>query len=100
MGIDPKWLAELVTEDEYGQPEKWEFHFRRATAKAMLTFTKAQAAEVDAERVALLFEALHGVIASVRLNGEPCSIDDMPFDLYAEVLPMHPTFQGSEDAGP
>ena len=28
VGINPKWLAELVTEDEYGEPEVWAFHFQ------------------------------------------------------------------------
>ena len=99
MAINPKWLAELVTEDEYGEPELWQFHFKRPTSRAMLAFVKADAATKDDDKVALVLEALHGIIASVKLNGEPSSIDDMPFDLNVEVLPMHPTFQGPKDKG-
>ena len=45
-------------------------------------------------------EALDGVIASVTRNGEPSSIKNMPFELNLEVLPLHPTFRRTEDAGP
>ena len=100
MGINPKWLAELSTEDEYGEPEKWEFHFKRATAGAMLAFVKANAAGNDSDKVEFVMEAIHGIIASVTRNGEESSIDAMPFELHLEVLPLHPTFRSTEDAGP
>ena len=99
MSIDPKWLGERVTENEYGETERWGFHFKRPTSRAMLSFAKAEAATNDTDRVELVIEALHGIIASVTVNGEPSSIDDMPFDLCVEVLPMHPTFRGPEDTG-
>ena len=63
MGIDPKWLAGIVTEDEYGEPETWEFHFKRPTTRAMLAFVKAQTAEGDAGKVELILEALDGIVA-------------------------------------
>ena len=81
MSTDPKFQAQLVTEDEHAYREVWQFEFKRATARAMLAFVKADAAQEDGDKVELILVALRGVIASVKRNGEPSSIDDMPFEL-------------------
>ena len=99
MTIHPKWLAELSTEDEFGLLEVWAFHFKRPTSRAMLAFVKADAADNDNDKVELVLEALRGIIASVKRNGEDSSIDDMPFELNVEVLPLHPTFRDTKEPG-
>ena len=99
MGINPRWLAQLVIEDEYGEPEKWEFHFKRPTSRAMLAFSKAKASE-DAEAIEFILEAVDGIMGSVRRNGEESSIASMPFEMFEEVLGLHPTFRDSKDTRP
>ena len=70
MSINPKWLGELTGEDEYGLLEVWQFEFKRPSARTMLAFVKADAADSDNDRVELLMEALRGIIAKVTRNGE------------------------------
>ena len=99
VAIAPKWVATLTTQDEYGQDEKWVFHFRRPSTRAMLSFTKATSGVDDNEKVAFVVEALRGVVLKATCNGQPCELDDMPFDLFEEVLGLHPTFRDTPNEG-
>ena len=58
MTINPKWLAELVAENEYGETERWGFPFQAPHDARDAAFVKAQAAtRVTSDKVELILEA-------------------------------------------
>ena len=97
--VKKEWSADLTVEDEYGQPEQWSFQFKRPSTRSMLSFTKAQSEGSDAEKVEHVIDALHGVLLSATCNGVVCDVDDMPFEMFMEVLGLHPTFRSTTDEG-
>ena len=100
MPIKPNWVAQHATEDEYGEKEVWEFHFCRPSSRAMLAFVTAQNDSVEDDvKIPSILEAINGIILKVKLNGEDSSIEDMPFEMFEEVLGLHPTFRNTESPG-
>ena len=100
MPIKRNWVGIFATEDEYGEPETWEFHFKRPSSRAMLAFVQAGSdGSTDESKVVHIMEAVKGIILKVKLNGSDSSIEDMPFEMFQEVLGLHPTFRSTESPG-
>ena len=93
------WVKTLKTKNEDGEPEVWEFGFKRVPLRMVLEFQEfadIDDDDLDLGKIKQIVELLDKVTRWIKWDGEPVGgMLDVPTEILDKVMALHPSFRPS-----